>query len=89
MPPPNRAFSTNRAVREYTEQCYLPAASSYRTRAADKGKIGVQIVNWRNALEQERATLRFGEVKVDTGDEQHVFEDQVYLDDRDGAAMRV
>ena len=56
-------FSTNRAVREYTEQHYLPAASAYRERAADKGAIGVQIVDWRHALEQKWAALRFGEVK--------------------------
>ena len=33
-------FSTNRAVTEYTEQHYLPAAAAYRERAADKGAIG-------------------------------------------------
>ena len=37
-------FSSNRAVREYTEQHYLPAASAYRERAAEKGRFGVQIV---------------------------------------------
>jgi glycogen phosphorylase len=30
-------FSANRAVREYTEQHYLPAAAAYRERAANKG----------------------------------------------------
>ena len=44
-------FSTNRAVREYTEQHYLPAATAYRERAADKGAIGAQLVDWRHALE--------------------------------------
>ena len=33
-------FSANRTVREYTEQHYLPAATAYRERAADKGEIG-------------------------------------------------
>ena len=36
-------FSTNRAVREYTEQYYLPAAAAYRARAADKGAFGVRV----------------------------------------------
>ncbi len=40
-------FSTNRAVREYTEQHYLPAASAYRERSAGNGAIGLQLVNWR------------------------------------------
>ena len=82
-------FSTNRAVREYTEQYYFPAASAYRERAADKGAIGVQLVNWRHALEQKWAALRFGEVKAETDGEQHVFEVQAYLDDLDPEAVRV
>jgi len=82
-------FSTNRAVREYTEQYYFPAASAYRERSADKGAIGVQLVNWRHALEQKWAALRFGEVKAETDGEQHVFEVQAYLDDLDPEAVRV
>ncbi len=82
-------FSTNRAVCEYTEQHYLPAASAYRERAAGKGKNGVDIVNWRHALEQKWTALRFGEVKLETDAEQHVFEVQVYLDELDPQAVRV
>ena len=82
-------FSTNRAVREYTEQHYLPAASAYRERAADKGAVGAHVVDWQHALEQKWAALRFGEVKVDTDGEQHVFEAQVYLDELDPELVRV
>ncbi|MGA7966344.1 MAG: alpha-glucan family phosphorylase, partial [Gammaproteobacteria bacterium] len=82
-------FSANRTVREYTEQHYLPAASAYRKRAADKGAIGVQVVNWRHTLEQKWAALHFGEVKVETRGEQHVFEVQVYLNDLEPNAVRV
>lgn len=82
-------FSTNRTVCEYTEQHYLPAAAAYRERAADKGKIGVELVDWRRALDQKWAALRFGEVKVETDGEQHVFEVQVYLDDLDLEAVRI
>lgn len=82
-------FSTNRTVREYTEQHYLPAASIYRERMVEKGAIGVQIVNWRHNLDQNWAALRFGEVKVETNGEQHVFEVQIYLNDLDSNAVRV
>src|SRR5450759_3922174 len=71
-------FSANRTVREYTEQHYLKAASAYLARAADKGEIGVEMVNWRHELEQKWGALRFGEVKVETAGEQHIFEAQVY-----------
>jgi starch phosphorylase len=82
-------FSTNRAVCEYTEQHYLPAAAAYRARAVDKGAIGVELVHWRNALQQQWGALRFGEVRIDTDGGQHVFEVQVYLDDIAPAAVRV
>jgi len=82
-------FSSNRVVREYTEQYYFPAAAAYRARAADKGANGVQLVNWRHALERTWAALRFGDVKAETDGEQHVFEVQVYLDELDPEAVRV
>ena len=59
-------FSANRAVREYTEQHYLPAAAAYRERTADKGAMGRQMVDWQHSLEQKWGTLHFGEVKVET-----------------------
>ncbi|WP_305907078.1 alpha-glucan family phosphorylase [Methylomarinum sp. Ch1-1] len=82
-------FSTNRAVSEYTEQYYLPVASAYLARAADKGAIGTEMVNWQRDLAQKWSALHFGEVKLETDGEQHVFEVQVYFDDLDPASLRV
>jgi starch phosphorylase len=82
-------FSAERAVREYTEQHYLPAAAAYRDRAASKGAVGSQVAEWRHAVGTEWPALRFGEVKVETGEEQHVFEVQVYLNDLVPNAARV
>ncbi len=73
-------FSTNRAVREYTEQHYLPAASAYRGRAADEGSVGAAIATWKFALDQSWNALRFGEVGIESDADQHVFEVQVFLD---------
>ena len=82
-------FSVNRAVREYAEQDYLPAATAYLDRAANKGAVGRQMVDWKHSLEQKWATLRFGEVKVETRGGQHVFEVQVCFNDLDTQAARV
>jgi starch phosphorylase len=82
-------FSASRAVREYTEQHYLPAAATYHERAADKGAVGRNIANWEHTLRQKWATLHFGEVKVETRGEQHAFEVQVCLNDLDPMAVRV
>jgi glycogen phosphorylase len=72
-------LSADRTVREYTEQHYLPGAAAYRERAADRGAVGRQVVDWQQSLEHEWAALRLGEVKVETNEEQYVFEVQVYL----------
>ena len=40
-------FSSNRAVREYTEKFYLPAAEGYRKRAENNGALAKQIVDWK------------------------------------------
>jgi starch phosphorylase len=83
------SFSANRTVREYTEQHYIPAASAYRERAAGKGAMGMQVVNWQWTMEQNWSNLRFGEMKVATDGEKHVFEVQVYLGGLDPNSVRV
>ena len=53
-------FSASRTVREYTEQHYLPAASAYLERAADKGaaRRGHRRLAARDGAEMGRAALR-------------------------------
>ena len=82
-------FSANRTVREYTEQHYLPAATAYHLRVANKGAVGRQLVDWQHSLEEKWAALRFGEAKVETKGEHHVFDVQVYLNDLDANAITV
>jgi starch phosphorylase len=82
-------FSANRAVREYTEQHYLPAAAAYNLRVANKGAIGERIAKLAHRLEEKWATLHFGEMQVESRGGQHVFEIQVYLSDLDPEAVRV
>tara|TARA_R110001592_G_scaffold118997_1_gene321696 strand:+ start:2571 stop:5117 length:2547 start_codon:yes stop_codon:yes gene_type:complete len=82
-------FSTNRTVREYTERYYLPAASALKERSAGGGAVGLQMVEWRHTLQQKWNALRFGEVKIETANNTHIFEIQVYLDGIDPNAVRV
>jgi starch phosphorylase len=82
-------FSANRAVREYTEQRYLPAAMNYRSRAAQKSLLGRQMVESRHRLEKQWSALHFGDVKVETHDGQNVFDVQVFLGDLDSQAVQV
>jgi starch phosphorylase len=82
-------FSANRTVQEYTEKYYIPAAKAYIGRSANEGAAGTQLVEWRHTLAEKWPNLRFGEVKVTTDGEQHLFEVQLYLDGLDPAAVCV
>jgi starch phosphorylase len=82
-------FSASRAVREYTEQHYIPAASAYRLRTADEGAIGRQIVDWQHTVDREWGALRFGDLRVETNADHHVFEIEIFLNDLDPNAVRV
>ena len=82
-------FSSNRAVREYTEQHYIPAAAAYRQRAANKGLLGVQIAAWQQMLSEKWPGVEFGQLKVATDSTKHVFEIQIYLNDISPEVVRV
>jgi starch phosphorylase len=82
-------FSADRTVREYTEQHYLPAATAYHLRIANYGAVGRQIVDWQHEVEWKWGSLRFGDVRVGTNADNHVFEVEIFLHDLDPGAVRV
>jgi starch phosphorylase len=82
-------FSASRTVREYTEEHYLPAAAEYRARAANRGAVGKQIVDWQHSLDEKWAALRLGELKIETQGGQHAFEVEVWLGGLDPSSVRV
>lgn len=72
-------FSSNRAVREYTETYYLPAAASYRARSVAGGTLGARLVAWRQALAGHWSEARFGPPRLEArGGAYHVTV-EVYL----------
>jgi glycogen phosphorylase len=82
-------FSANRAVREYTEKYYLPAAQAYRDRAKNEGAFGKELLRWQDRLRQHWPAIYFGNVQVETVSERHQFHVQVYLDELDPDALEV
>lgn len=82
-------YSSNRAVREYTESYYLPGAERYRRRTANHGALAKAIVDWERSLEEHWGQLKFGEQKVETKEGQHRFEIHVDLKGLDRQAVRV
>jgi starch phosphorylase len=82
-------FSTNRSVREYTEQHYLPAAAAYRERAADQGAMGRKIVDWQDAIDRNWGSMRFAELRVETKADHHAFAVAVFLGELAPNTVRV
>jgi starch phosphorylase len=82
-------FSANRAVREYTERHYIPAALSFRLRSENRGKTAVEQVDWQRKIRQKWGAIRFVDLKIESNAEHHNFEVQVYLDDLDRSDVKV
>ncbi|HUE00976.1 MAG TPA: alpha-glucan family phosphorylase [Bryobacteraceae bacterium] len=73
------AYSANRTVREYTEDHYLPGAAAYSARAAENGKLGMDVLDWQRKLSAGWTHLAFGPLKVESHGGRHSFEVVVYL----------
>jgi glycogen phosphorylase len=82
-------YSANRSVRQYLEECYLPAAAAYHARAANSGAAAVALTGRLRALTQAWPSLRFGDVRVDTRDRQHHFRASLVLGALAPEAIRV
>jgi len=82
-------FSADRTVREYTELHYLPSATAYYERAANKGAKGKQISDLMNTLEQKWNTIHFGEVNSETIAEHHIFQVKIFFNEIDPDTVQV
>jgi starch phosphorylase len=82
-------FSTNRVVRQYTEEHYLSAAATYRQRAENRSSAGADLVAWQAELAKHWSALRFGPATVEQQGEQYLFHVQVFLGDLDPDAVSV
>jgi starch phosphorylase len=70
-------FSATRAIREYTENHYLPAASGYHERAAGDSALGMGLLHWQQDIDRHWNTVRFGTLGIETHDGRHFFQVKV------------
>jgi starch phosphorylase len=82
-------FSANRAVREYTEKFYLPAATGYIERAASGEQTGIDIQQWRTDLAKLWPHIHFGALKTETAAGLHRISAEVFLGDLQPDNVRV
>jgi starch phosphorylase len=83
------AYSANRSVRQYVEECYVPAAASYRARSANLGALGETMACWQRVLDKEWATLKLGRVGISRCDEDYEFTIEVALGAVDPQSLRI
>ena len=72
-------FSANRAVRQYTEEHYIPLASAYCARSAGGGRDGAALLAWLEQIASHWNEIRFGPVRVDKKDGKYFYNLKVHL----------
>ena len=82
-------FSANRALRQYTDEYYLPRAAAYEARRQNQAALGIRLANWRRMLEKEWTSMSFGHLDIETRDGQHHFRVEVILGGVDPQAVQV
>jgi len=82
-------FSASRAIREYTNDHYLPAAVGYNARATTDGKLGMEVLQWQRRIAEQWSTLRFGRFTRETKDGRHQFHIEVVRGELDPTEFRV
>jgi len=74
-------FSTNRMVREYVEQMYVPAAAIYQQRYEKNNQIANTLQHWERELNHHWHEIHWGNLEVFEEQDNLSFEVQVYLGD--------
>jgi starch phosphorylase len=82
-------FSTNRVVRQYTEDHYLEAAAAYGERSRKRGALGSEILQWRKEIGRHWGGLHFGSATVEQQGSQYLFRVQVFVDDLNPEGLAV
>ncbi|MGD0676333.1 MAG: alpha-glucan family phosphorylase [Polyangiaceae bacterium] len=82
-------YSANRALREYTDDYYVPGAQRLAHRVANGGAAAAHWVEWQRTVRAHWGGVRFGEVRVRSEAAAHQFAATVYLDDLDPESLAV
>ncbi|MGB8536323.1 MAG: alpha-glucan family phosphorylase [Acidobacteriaceae bacterium] len=82
-------FSASRAIQNYTEEHYLPAASGYYQRAANNSALGGEVLRWLHRIAQGWNTVHFGSTHSETHDGRHFFQVQVWPGELSSSDLKV
>jgi len=79
-------FSSNRMMREYTEDYYMPLAAAYQRRTVS---VASELQDWCQQLTQHWQHIHFGSVTSSQTENAYHFEIQVYLNELPPEAVSV
>lgn len=82
-------FSANRAVRQYTEQEYLPAAARYEERVKEKAELSRKIFLWEQEIFQQWENVRITDFKVERQEAHYLLEVTIHLSALAPSAVKV
>jgi starch phosphorylase len=82
-------FSSARMLQEYVNQVYVPAASAYRRRKANRASLARDLQRWAQHLEQHWSGIRFGEMTSQMNGGRLTLSVPVYLGDIARDSVRV
>lgn len=82
-------FSTNRMIRDYIEQLYLPAAQAFRERTRNRGALARELRAWEAELRKHWSSVHIAATGVDSETERWTFRATAYLGEIDPAHVQV
>src|SRR5436309_10187673 len=66
------AFNTQRMVKEYTEQLYIPAAQAYQNFSRDGCGAATQLSQWKAQMRKDWSQVQISDVQVSNKDRQSI-----------------
>lgn len=83
------SFSSNRMVRQYAEQYYLPAIEAYRSRVGNGGALAKDLARWSDRLRSHWHQIHLGIPDAESIPEGFRFRVPVYLGELDADCVTV
>ncbi|WP_286084391.1 alpha-glucan family phosphorylase [Agrobacterium sp. FDAARGOS_525] len=82
-------FSTNRSVRQYVQEFYIPSAQAYDARAKALGEPATDVALWQERWRDHGSSVHFGTVHAERRGDTHSFSIEVYLGELSPADLAI
>ncbi len=82
-------FSSNRMLRDYVEQYYLPASTQHQRRIDNNLLVAKELTVWQTQLAEHWPAIYMQNLHIESSDSEHHISLHVYLDDLPAGSVRV